>query len=278
MCKDVMNLEKIKSYKYSTGQSTVEFIIACLVMIPLFFGIYYFARYSDIKSSAIQASRYAVFERSWDPTSNIKSDDVIREEVRARFFTQTEKINYQDTSAGASKAVPLWVQVNGSKLIANYSDVKTDPGPTVSFTAGAITNALNTAGAAVFNLPSGGIIKSQIDVPLVNVANFEPLKSINISLPAATAIGSGSWNAAGTKGTDSVCDRALRAVPSRFLDAGSIVSFAMSLFEQSELKFGIMLPDYVPPGSVRTNNSPGPSSTPLPSQAWNPCTTARNPN
>ena len=109
------------------------------------------------------------------------------------------------------------------------------------------------------------------------MALFEPLKSINITLPAATAIGSGSWNAGGTKGTDSVCDRALRAVPSRLLDAGSIVSFGMSLFEKSELKFGIMLPDYVPPGSVRTDNSAGPSSTQLTDQAWNPCTSAQQP-
>lgn len=257
--------------KYSKGQSTIEFIVACLFMIPLFLGIYYFARYSDIKSSAIQASRYAAFERSWDPTGNIKADSVIREEVRSRFFTQTDKIGYHDTSAGTVNATPLWVQVKGQKLIANYSDVKTDPGPTISFTAGPVTNALNSAGAAVFNLPNGGIIKSQIEVPLVNVASFEPLKTINLTLPAATAIGSGSWNASGSKGADSVCDRALRAVPSRFLDAGSIAGTVMSLFEQSELKFGIMLPDYVPPGSVRTDNSSGPSSTPIDNQAKTKC-------
>jgi hypothetical protein len=260
-----------KSHKYLTGQSTVEFIVACLVMIPLFFGIYYFARYSDIKSSAIQASRYAAFERSWDPNATIKSDGVIREEVRARFFTQQDKISYQDTSAGATKETHLWVQANSSKMIANYSDIKSDFGPTASFPTNAIMGALNSAGAAVFSLPNGGVIKSQIEVPLVNISHFEPLKSINLTLPASTAIGSGSWNAGGAKGVDSACDRTLRAVPSRFLDAASIASTVMSVFEQSELKFGIMLPDYVPPGSVRTNNNPGPSSTPIPSQIGNKC-------
>jgi hypothetical protein len=267
-----------KSHKYLYGQSTVEFIVACLVMIPLFLGIYYFARYSDIKSSAIQASRYAAFERSWDPSSAIKSDSVIQEEVRARFFTQQDKISYQDNTLGTVKATPLWVQVSGQKLISNYSDIKSSPGPSANFEAGPIMNVFNNIGGSIFSLPNGGIIKSQIDIPLANVAHFEPLRSINISLPAATAIGSGSWNASGAKGADSACDRTLRAVPSRFLDAGAITGTVMSLFEQSELKFGIMLPDYVPPGSVRTNNSPGPSSTPLSNQGWNPCTSARNPN
>ena len=59
---------------YQHGQSTIEFIIACLVMIPLFFGIYYLVRYLDIKQSAIQASRYAAFERTWDHNQTIKTD------------------------------------------------------------------------------------------------------------------------------------------------------------------------------------------------------------
>jgi hypothetical protein len=273
-----MNKYHIKNRRYSSGQSTVEFIIACLVMIPLFVGIYYFARYSDIKSSAIQASRYAAFERTWDPTSNIKSDDVLKEEVRARFFTKIEKINYQDTPAGAVTSVPLWVDVKGSNLITNHSGIVSKSDPAGKLQADPVGSILDGLNSLYFQLPSGGMIKSQVNVPLANIGHFEPLKSINITLPAATAIGSGSWNAAGAKGADSVCDRALRPVLSRYFDVGSIVSFAMSLFEQSELKFGIMLPDYVPPGSVRTNNSPGPSSTPLPSQAWNPCTSARNPN
>jgi hypothetical protein len=273
-----MNQSNNSHRKYSTGQSTVEFIVACLVMIPLFFGIYYFARYSDIKSSAIQASRYAAFERSWDPNSNIKSDEVLKEEVRARFFTKTEKISYQDTTAGAVLSVPLWVDAKGSNLITNHSGIVSKSDPVGSLQADTVGPILDGVNSVYFQLPNGGVIKSQVNVPLANIGHFEPLKSINIALPAATAIGSGSWNAAGTKGSDSVCDRALRAVPSRFFDVGSVLSFGMSLFEESELKFGIMLPDYVPPGSVRTNNSPGPSSTPLPSQAWNPCTSARNPN
>ena len=59
---------------FQNGQATIEFIIACLVMIPLFLGIYYLVRYLDIKQSALQASRYAAFERTWDPNQTIKSD------------------------------------------------------------------------------------------------------------------------------------------------------------------------------------------------------------
>lgn len=82
---------------YGRGQATLEFIIACLVMVPMFFGIYYFARYSDIKQIGIQASRYAAFERTWDPTSIRKTDAVIQNEVRARFFAEQEKYNIMIT-------------------------------------------------------------------------------------------------------------------------------------------------------------------------------------
>ena len=51
------------TYCRNTGQATVEFRVALRVMVPLFFGMHYFARYSDVKHSAIQASRYMDFER-----------------------------------------------------------------------------------------------------------------------------------------------------------------------------------------------------------------------
>lgn len=256
-----------------SGQATVEFIVACLVMIPFFFGIYYFAKYSDIKQAAIQASRYAAFERSWDPSGNIKSDQVIKAELQARFFSEQAKINYHDSPAKANtKQVELWSQADQKKLISNATDVTLFFENTKKFNHFAI-NKMETLGS-LFNLPKTNIVQAQIEVPLVNVAHFEPLKNINIKMPAAVAIGTGSWNASGSKtGDESVCARAGRGAPtSRVPDIfDTLIGAAMTPFESKSPDFGIMLPDYVPPGSLRTNNSATVTSTPLKNQTWNPC-------
>ena len=265
---------------FQHGQSTIEFIIACLVMIPLFFGIYYLVRYSDIKQSAIQASRYAAFERTWDPNQTIKSDSVLQEEVRARFFLKAvdekKSIGYHDKSSASNFGnIPLFVQADSKKLINAPSDVQLSWDNSYKLTAGSwLDNILFSPAASLFKLPKGGIVKAQVDVPLVNIAHFEPLKAINIKLPAATAIGGGSWNASGTKGgADTTCARVSPAVPtSNFGGLASGLTSVLSVFEKSEFKLGIILPDYVPPGSVRTNNSASPSSTPLEQQ--NPSGTA----
>lgn len=264
-----------RNNKFIRGQATIEFIIACLVMIPMFFGIYYFARYSDIKQAGIQASRYAAFERTFDPTSVVKSDIVIANEVRARFFTEQKLIQYHDnpTKFGTTD-VNLWVQADTKKLINNISDVQLTWDKSQKFTAGPVINAIDTLAAKGFKLPTAQIIKSQINIPLSNIAHFEPLKSININLPAAVAIGSGTWNSSGSNnGVNSTCNRVSGAVISSLVPSAvnSILSLGLGLFERSSPEFGIILPDYVPPGSLRTNNSSTPSSTPLNNQTRNPC-------
>jgi hypothetical protein len=95
------------------GQAMTEFLIACLVLVPLFMGAVYLAKYSDIKQSAIQASRYASMDRAFDPK---KLPQDIERETRVRFFAQQERRNLgaltrQDTSYVPDKekdAIPVW--------------------------------------------------------------------------------------------------------------------------------------------------------------------------
>jgi uncharacterized protein (UPF0333 family) len=76
----------IRSFRTARGQATTEFLVMLLVMIPLFIGVFYFARYANVKHSAIQASRYVAFERAWDPYQRAKNPSQLAEEARARFF------------------------------------------------------------------------------------------------------------------------------------------------------------------------------------------------
>jgi hypothetical protein len=160
-------------------------------------------------------------------------------------------------------------------LLQKFEDVQIELKPAGKLDAG-VLGKIQELGGRVFNLPSGGIVRAEVTVPLSNIAHFDVLRDINIALPGATAIGTGAWNAAGAKTTgalaaDSVCSRVKRAVPTAAV-AGVInpILTVMKPFEDKTPKLGLILPDYVPPGSVRTNDGRD-NPVPLSAQNGNPC-------
>jgi len=259
------------------GQATVEFLVALLVMVPMFFGVFYFARYSDVKHSAIQASRYVAFERTLDPNYRAKTRVQLAEETRARFFTPVSRnssgeITYHQTTAGISAdtgRTPLWSDAEYQPMLRRFADVQVSEVNAGALSSGATVGALHTTVGKTFGLPAGGVVRGEVTVPLANVAHFDVLNGINIGLPGATAIGSGGWNASGTKsGTDTVCSRVLPAVPSSYLSSFmDPLGWVMGLFESNTPDIGRVLPDYVPPGSVRNGNA----NVAYPAQNGNQC-------
>ncbi len=263
--------------RHNTGQATVEFLLALMVMVPLFFGMHYFARYSDVKHSAIQASRYVAFERTWDPNSRAKSAAQLAEETRARFFTPISthngQIAYLDSTTRLNPdtgRVPLWSDVEYKPLLRNFSDVGIVEVNAGKLNTGAVGTLQQAIGTKVFKLPAGGVMRAEVTVPLSNIAHFDVLRSINIGLPGATAIGNGVWNASGARGgPDSVCDRVTPTVLGHYIKpVTDVLGTLMSPFERNTPDVGLVLPDYVPPGSVRDKNN---NSTPYAGQNGNRC-------
>ncbi|MDR2851842.1 MAG: pilus assembly protein [Burkholderiaceae bacterium] len=265
-----------RSRQPAKGQATAEFLVALLAIVPLFMGVYYFARYADVKHSAIQASRYVAFERSWDPYNRAKTPVQLAEEARTRFFMSGSRnkgeIRYRDSTvdqnnkgldtADAANRVPLWSDLGYQPLLARYADVQITESDAGKLNTGTI-GKLQELGAPVFNLPKSGIMKAEVTVPLSNIVNYDALSKINIGLPGATAMGSGVWNASGAKGgSESVCDRVTHwAVVGEIIKpVAQVLGTLMSpIFEKNAPDFGIVQPDYDIPGSVRDgsgNNVP----------------------
>jgi hypothetical protein len=247
-----------------SGQATTEFLISCLVLIPLFFGVYYTAKYADVKHSAIQASRYAAFERSWDPAGTIKSDTQLREETRARFFTSINRnqgqIRNRDTTLNinpSNEQVALWHDARHQRLIQNYSDISVNVNNNGSLNMGVVGQLTSAVARPLFRLPTSSLAIANIEVPLSNVAHFEPLSNINLRIGATTAIGSGVWNANGAKGNNnSVCARVKNAIPTTYLSGiNGVIDVLVSPFERNGPDFGVVFPDYVPPGSLRNTSN-----------------------
>lgn len=243
------------------GQATTELIVALFVLVPLFFLSVYIAKYFDIKQSAIQASRYAAFERSWDPEKTIKTDAALQEEVQARFFSTRRDIAYRDRPGllGDQDRVPLWTDLTQANLLGNFTDVQLQWDNSQSLTTGIATLPTNLGGR-MLGLPEHNIFKAQVTVPVVNVLHFDALSNLNLRLPAATAIGAGSWSASGSStGGQTTCDTVKRLVPSSWDLAGAgnvirqVISTVLGIFEDSELELGIVKPDLVPEGSLKAN-------------------------
>ncbi|RMX04877.1 pilus assembly protein [Corticibacter populi] len=260
------------------GQATAEFIVALLVMIPLFMGVYYLARYADVKHSAIQASRYVAFERTWDPAGKVKSAQQLADETRARFFLPVSRndgvISHKDSVANAnpsSHRIPLWSDLTYQPLLARFSDVAIKEVPAGQLNSGLVGALQDKLAKPVFRLPDSGVMRAEVTVSLADVAHYEVLRNIQVGLPAATAIGAGAWNASGANvGSDSVCQRIKPAVLTTYTEpAVSVLGALMVPFEKYRPEGNLTKPDYAPPGSVRTH--PGDQNRSYPQQNGNKC-------
>src|SRR5262249_22335117 len=134
----------------NAGQAMVEFLIAATtVLIPLFLIVPLLGKYMDMKATAIQAARYAAWERTvWFGSTNWsaaqKTDTQIQQEVQWRFFSDSATLKFQDTDMNAggwagTGPKPLWRDRAGNPMLVTYnSDV------TEASTTGATPGLMNT--------------------------------------------------------------------------------------------------------------------------------------
>jgi len=194
------------------GQAASELVAAMAFMLPLFLGVIYLGKYSDIKHQAIQASRYAAFERALDPHAH-EADAAIQQETVARFFRDggLHTIGFEDKASGgtAGDENPLWIQLNGDPMLKQYSDVS------VALSTQSIDNTqtkllapMDTA-ATLFSglvpdrnplkLNTGvSAVEADVSVDVAKITHFAPLNKI-VSIGATTVIATDPWNAGGAQ-------------------------------------------------------------------------------
>ena len=145
-----MNIKQRMPNKSSqSGQALVEFTIAAAtVLVPLFLMIPILGKYMDMKATAIQAARYAAWERTvwfghaadsstWGSTawpSGQKTDAEIQNELRQRFFSDTATAKLQSSQSsmtgwGGSGPKPLWRDRAGNPMLADYNSNVTEGSP-----------------------------------------------------------------------------------------------------------------------------------------------------
>jgi hypothetical protein len=242
----------------------VEMIVGVAVLIALMFGTTIIARYVDIRSATVQASRYAAFER----VTNLKAvpDAEIERKLRARMFTiSNSPLRADDGLADNAQwrdENPNWKDpsIRARRLIAAPSDVQAvtlenEPTSAAARALGAVVDGIDSIGdltGSNFDLDTRAFHTGIVMVKLANLESMpEPLNALNLTFTERTAVLTDSWQAGSPS---AVAERTGALVPTRAFAnftgvLGPLLRQGLSLFEPSidKLCLGQVNPEIVPP-------------------------------
>jgi hypothetical protein len=218
--------------RFQSGQAIAEFLIAMLVAVPLVLGVIYVGKYEDIKYTAIEASRYAVFERAFDtlPSSNThESATDLTSETQARFFMDPMQSNqgalaFKDKPPGQTSGTlnQNWFGAGGEVLVGQYPDIQVTVQKATDL-SGAGKTAFDVARTvALTNIGDPGIQSGRVQVKLADVANFSALHSLNLSIDVSTAMLLDGFNADGNGDPNNPDANSVRGRASVLAKANSI--------------------------------------------------------
>jgi len=112
------------------GQALVEFLVAGIVIIPLFILVPLLGKYLDVKQSSIAASRKLAFECTvrYEDCAALNANPAFADEIRMRFFSGNGADVLSNDRPAADiiadgTGSPLWVDRQGRPLLERYSDV-----------------------------------------------------------------------------------------------------------------------------------------------------------
>lgn len=181
---------------YQTGQSTVEFVVLSLVMVPLLLIVPLLGKYMDIAQTTAEASRYTAFEGTVRHSSSAdgwKSDADLATEVRRRFFSNSDAPIKTNDAAGDFTAHrnTLWFDHRGDPLLPQFAKnvgVETQK-DSMSQPFGAL--------ASSFKLPQENLYTGRVNVNIADINDLKPFDSIGLTMTRATTVLVDPWAASG---------------------------------------------------------------------------------
>ncbi|HEY3786501.1 MAG TPA: TadE family protein [Steroidobacteraceae bacterium] len=252
------------------GQAMSEFVAAMALFLPLVLGVIYLGKYADMKHQAIQASRYAALERALDPHSTHENNQIIQNETVARFFRDGSQhsIGINDQAQGQTRtdANPLWSQLDGTPMLAQYSDVNV----TLRNNGASLSTAVDAVAGRFKGLGTGSAIEADVEVSVAPITSFAPLNRI-FRIGATTVMAGDPWNGDGA--ADVAGRLTQEAVPARnpAVEALTLLLTPLTtpLTSAEPPQFGCVKPEIVP------NKEAGIGA---PGAPYNPLNDPTNPN
>lgn len=256
-------------------------IVAGFVLIPLFLAIPLLGKYLDVRATAVQAARYAAWERTvWFGGSaasgsgwgnkkwlaNAKDDDQIRKELGVRHLSQTgasDAFTSTDRSASTFRggAKTMWQDRSGQQLLANYSDIQSPvangaaPG-SLNAVLGLFNDIASTLGPFVLEMNGANSATVSMKIRDIDYDHYL-LKNSTTNFTETNMVLANGWSADGAAdpAKTSVKQQVKGLVPTSIIatEIGGVkvidyVLGALSVFfpEASKLDPGRIDPDQVP--------------------------------
>lgn len=251
----------MKTQQKQKGQGSIEFIVASIfVLIPLFFGISYLGKMSDARHNNIEASRYALWEKTvW--ADDEKDSAQISNEISRRVF------GLQGTALNSTKdkAKVETVELDGNLSIyesgKDYQMLENLSDDLASYATATNEDPKLGLSSAVMDLAGAGLGLDQSGLHTLSVTRqlylskrlddiwkeVIPGDDKKLQVTDVNAMLIGAWNA---KSPESVRDTVSKAVPFDFLDNPAFQSLqtviGLLFPDLNGLEPGIVQPDIVP--------------------------------
>lgn len=184
-------------FAHQRGQSTVEFAVLALVLVPLLLIVPLLGKYLDLAQTTAVASRYAAFEgtvRHSSSTAGWKPEAALADEVRRRFFSASDAPVKSADVAGdfAAHRNPLWHDNRGDPLLPAFAG-----NVGVSATSASLSQPFGAFHASAFGLSHGNLHTGRVTVRPAAVAGLQPFDALGLSISRSTTVLVDPWAAGG---------------------------------------------------------------------------------
>lgn len=241
----------------------IEFLVVMIFFAPVLIGIVYIGKYADIKYSAIQASRYAAFQRVMQPDDARLATHDIQDKLRARFFVNGARrngnpdgeIRSTDSASGAMPGsdVVLWRDLMGNPLLPHLDRV------TLAYGQQRFSSAVQTTDVwmnATFGLPV-----QRIHVAHIEVSVDDPLQENHptLTIGASMALSADAAHAQGSEGVRASLrgHPAFGAVTTAVGWVEPAINLFVGLFERLRPEFSCLRVESVPADRLSGPGSAG---------------------
>jgi hypothetical protein len=192
--KTLPKMKRQRSSSRQRGQSTVEFAVLALVLVPLVISLTLLGKYLDLINTTEQASRYVAFEGVARNSSNSwKPDAELAQEVRRRFFSNADAPIKTGDTAGDFTAHrnPMWTDHTGRPLLDSFAE---QVGVQTRIEG---RNAIAAARpfASSFDLPDQNWYSGTVTVRPRDVPGFAPFDALNLRIQRRTVLLADAWTA-----------------------------------------------------------------------------------
>lgn len=179
------------------GQSSTEFLVLALVLLPLFLIVPLLGKQLDIAHAAASASRYVAFEgtvRNGGSLQPWKSDAELAAEVRRRFFgASTAPLKTGDVAGDfAAHRNPLWTDHRGNALLPSFA-----AHVGAASLRSQLTVPTGAAFASAMGLDTANLHTGSVRVRVADIPGLAPFDALGLSIERQTTVLVDPWSASG---------------------------------------------------------------------------------